>query len=223
MERRSLFEQSSKLQYGNANLFPTLLLAKLNPNQAVQTYSSVPYNAALIQHGSTKAAPAKNPIQGISCPNMALKKSMRTWCPSPLRNSCQADETVASRKALEFAKRRRQAVTFINQLTGAGLPLDASEVQFQESLRDGVILLQLLNKILLCSDEGEVKVVQVCGTPSDEAHAAIQAMGNISNFLGMVQAINPELRLFEAADFEEKVRIVWLAHADMSKGGCDCC
>lgn len=141
---------------------------------------------------------------------MVFTKSTRTWCPSPLRNSLKAsmrsDAQTASRKAAEFAQRREQAVAFVNQLSGAGLLSDISEGQFQDSLRDGVLLLQMLNKILLESHQDTVKVVQVVSESNPEAHAAYQSMENISKFLMRVKAMNPELKLFEASDFEEKVR-----------------
>jgi hypothetical protein len=108
--------------------------------------------------------------------------------------------------AAESVRRRAQAVAFINKLTEKSLRLDISEVHLQDNLRDGVTLCNMLNKILTELDQDVVKVVEICKDSATESHAGCLAIENISTFLTTVKAINPELKLFEASDFDGKVR-----------------
>lgn len=134
---------------------------------------------------------------------MALSKSTRTWCPSPLSKDMSSNGRMA---AAESVRRRAQAVAFINKLTETSLRLDISEVQLQDNLRDGVTLCKVLNRILTESDQDVVKVVEICKDSATESHAGCLSIDNISTFLTTAKAINPELKLFEASDLDGKVR-----------------
>ncbi|CAN1179294.1 Kinesin-like protein KIN-14F [Linum perenne] len=115
-----------------------------------------------------------------------------------------SDLELAQRKADEAASRRYQAAEWLRQMDGGvsgSFPKQPSEEDFCLSLRNGLILCNVLNKV----NPGAVpKVVEnpVIAVQSTEgpAQSAIQYFENMRNFLVAVKRM--ELLTFEASDLE---------------------
>ncbi|WCJ32564.1 Kinesin-like protein KIN-14F [Euphorbia peplus] len=115
------------------------------------------------------------------------------------------DHQLAQRKAGEAALRRNQAAAWLRKMdkaASATLPKQPTEEQFSLSLRNGLILCNVLNKV----NPGAVpKIVDnpVLAVESTEAAAqsAIQYFENMRNFLVAVKDM--KLLTFEASDLEK--------------------
>ncbi|CAH2065443.1 unnamed protein product [Thlaspi arvense] len=123
-----------------------------------------------------------------------------------LVSTSNGDYELAQRKAEETAKRRYQAVAWLRQMDqGAAetLPEKPSEEDFCLSLRNGLILCNVLNKV----NPGSVlKVVENPVTLAIQyaegaAQSAIQYFENMRNFLKAVEDM--QLLTFGASDLEE--------------------
>lgn len=115
------------------------------------------------------------------------------------------DNELAHRKAGESASRRYQAAAWLRQMgQGASetLPKEPSEEDFCFSLRNGLILCNVLNKV---NPRAVLKVVEnpIITVQSTEgaAQSAIQYFENMRNFLVAVKEM--QLLTFEASDVEK--------------------
>ncbi|XP_076897595.1 kinesin-like protein KIN-14F [Bidens hawaiensis] len=112
------------------------------------------------------------------------------------------DRELAQRKAEESAARRNQAAEWLRQMDhGAAelLPTEPSEEHFCQSLRHGLILCNVLNKV----NPGAIpKVVEIPGIDTEgAAQTAIQYFENMRNFLVAVGRM--KLLTFEVSDLEK--------------------
>ncbi|KAG2311896.1 hypothetical protein Bca52824_023453 [Brassica carinata] len=123
-----------------------------------------------------------------------------------LVSTSNGDYELAQRKAEETAKRRYQAVEWLRQMdqgAAATLPGKPSEEKFCISLRNGLILCNVLNKV----NPGSVlKVVENPVTLAIQyaegaAQSAIQYFENMRNFLKAVEDM--QLLTFGASDLEK--------------------
>ncbi|CAH8307542.1 unnamed protein product [Eruca vesicaria subsp. sativa] len=123
-----------------------------------------------------------------------------------LVSTSNGDYELAQRKAEETAKRRYQAVEWLRQMdqgAAATLPEKPSEEEFCLSLRNGLILCNVLNKV----NPGSVlKVVENPVTLAIQyaegaAQSAIQYFENMRNFLKAVEDM--QLLTFGATDLEK--------------------
>ncbi|XP_050370920.1 kinesin-like protein KIN-14F [Argentina anserina] len=115
------------------------------------------------------------------------------------------DYELAQRKAGEAAARRYQAAEWLRKMDfGASetLSKEPSEEEFRLSLRNGLILCNVLNKV---NPGAVLKVVEnpIIAVQSTEgaAQSAIQYFENMRNFLEAVKAM--KLLTFEASDLEK--------------------
>ncbi|KAM0951174.1 putative minus-end-directed kinesin ATPase [Dioscorea sansibarensis] len=116
------------------------------------------------------------------------------------------DVDLASRKAEEAAARRNEAAGWLRKTVGVvaakDLPEEPSEEEFRLGLRSGMILCNVLNKVV----PGAVpKVVETPGdsviVPDGAALSAYQYFENVRNFLVALQDMG--LPTFEASDLEQ--------------------
>ncbi|XP_039146215.1 kinesin-like protein KIN-14F [Dioscorea cayenensis subsp. rotundata] len=116
------------------------------------------------------------------------------------------DVDLASRKAEEAAARRNEAAGWLRKTVGVvaakDLPEEPSEEEFRLGLRSGMILCNVLNKVV----PGAVpKVVETPGDsviiPDGAALSAYQYFENVRNFLVALQDMG--LPTFEASDLEQ--------------------
>ncbi|KAL1347534.1 kinesin-like protein KIN-14F [Arachis duranensis] len=115
------------------------------------------------------------------------------------------DHELAQRKAEEAASRRYQAAEWLRQMDSgawASLSKEPSEEEFCLSLRNGLILCNVLNKV----NPGAVLKVVENPTPAVQsaegaAQSAIQYFENMRNFLEAVKDM--QLLTFEASDLEK--------------------
>lgn len=123
-----------------------------------------------------------------------------------LVSTSNGDYELAQRKAEETAKRRYEAVEWLRQMdqgAAATLPEKPSEEEFSLSLRNGLILCNVLNKV----NPGSVlKVVENPVTLAIQyaegaAQSAIQYFENMRNFLKAVEDM--QLLTFGASDLEK--------------------
>ncbi|KAK6269429.1 hypothetical protein POUND7_006534 [Theobroma cacao] len=115
------------------------------------------------------------------------------------------DNELAQRKAEEAASRRYQAAEWLRQMdqgASESLPREPSEEEFCLSLRNGLILCNVLNKV---NPGAVLKVVEnpIIPVQSTEgaAQSAIQYFENMRNFLVAVKDM--QLLTFEASDVEK--------------------
>ncbi|KAJ1415519.1 P-loop containing nucleoside triphosphate hydrolase [Sesbania bispinosa] len=115
------------------------------------------------------------------------------------------DHELAQRKAEEAASRRNQAAEWLRQMDDvafSSLSKEPSEEEFSLSLRNGLILCNVLNKV---NPGAVLKVVEnpVLAVQSAEgaAQSAIQYFENMKNFLDAVRDM--KLLTFEASDLEK--------------------
>ncbi|CAN0922854.1 Kinesin-like protein KIN-14F [Linum grandiflorum] len=116
-----------------------------------------------------------------------------------------SDVELAQRKADEAAARRYEAAEWLRRMDGGAsgsFPKQPSEEDFRLSLRNGLILCNVLNKV----NPGAVpKVVEnpliAVQSPEGPAQSAIQYFENMRNFLVAVKKM--ELLTFEASDLEK--------------------
>ncbi|XP_076943388.1 kinesin-like protein KIN-14F isoform X2 [Bidens hawaiensis] len=112
------------------------------------------------------------------------------------------DRELAQRKAEEAAARRNQAAEWLRQMDhGAAelLPTEPSEEHFCQSLRNGLILCNVLNKVNpgAIPKVVEIPVIDIEGA----AQTAIQYFENMRNFLVAVGRM--KLLTFEVSDLEK--------------------
>ncbi|KAJ0976327.1 hypothetical protein J5N97_018292 [Dioscorea zingiberensis] len=116
------------------------------------------------------------------------------------------DVDLASRKAEETASRRYEAAGWLRKTVGIvaakDLPEEPSEEEFRLGLRSGMILCNVLNKVV----PGAIpKVVETPGdsviVPDGAALSAYQYFENVRNFLVTLQDMG--LPTFEASDLEQ--------------------
>lgn len=153
--------------------------------------------------------PEKNYVQnGVSSQDCGNSKRLNG--PEPVngddgmqsRPSCAE---LASRKAEEAASRRYQAAAWLREMVGGAtdlLPNEPTEEEFRLGLHNGLILCNVLNKVI----PGAVtKVVEIPGPvvpfPDGAALSAIQYFENVRNFLVAVEEM--QLPTFEASDLEQ--------------------
>ncbi|KAJ0240382.1 Kinesin-like protein KIN-14F [Hirschfeldia incana] len=123
-----------------------------------------------------------------------------------LMSTSNGDYELAQRKAEETAKRRYQAVEWLRQMdqsAAATLPEKPSEEEFCLSLRNGLILCNVLNKV---NPRSVLKVVENPVTLAIQyaegaAQSAIQYFENMRNFLKAVEDM--QLLTFGASDLEK--------------------
>ncbi|PRQ35013.1 putative minus-end-directed kinesin ATPase [Rosa chinensis] len=115
------------------------------------------------------------------------------------------DYELAQRKAEEAAARRYQAAEWLRKMDYGALETlskEPSEEEFRLSLRNGLILCNVLNKV---NPGAVLKVVEnpIIAVQSTEgaAQSAIQYFENMRNFLEAVKAM--KLLTFEASDLEK--------------------
>ncbi|KAJ0976380.1 hypothetical protein J5N97_018345 [Dioscorea zingiberensis] len=128
------------------------------------------------------------------------------------------DVDLASRKAEETASRRYEAAGWLRKTVGIvaakDLPEEPSEEEFRLGLRSGMILCNVLNKVV----PGAIpKVVETPGdsviVPDGAALSAYQYFENVRNFLVTLQDMG--LPTFEASDLEQ----VKTTSKDLDDGG----
>ncbi|KAF1894774.1 hypothetical protein Lal_00021068 [Lupinus albus] len=115
------------------------------------------------------------------------------------------DHELAHRKAEEAASRRYEATEWLHKMdhfASSSLSKDPSEEEFCLSLRNGLILCNILNKVnpgaVLKVVENPALAVQCA---EGAAHSAIQYFENMRNFLEAVKDM--QLLTFEASDLEK--------------------
>ncbi|KAL2956184.1 hypothetical protein AAZX31_18G071400 [Glycine max] len=115
------------------------------------------------------------------------------------------DNELAQRKAEEAASRRYKATEWLRQMdhfASSSLSPTPSEEEFCLSLRNGLILCNVLNKV---NPGAVLKVVDNPGlavqSAEGAAHSAIQYFENMRNFLEAVKDM--QLLTFEASDLEK--------------------
>ncbi|CAL0335051.1 unnamed protein product [Lupinus luteus] len=116
------------------------------------------------------------------------------------------DHELAHRKAEEAASRRYEATEWLHKMdhfASSSLSKEPSEEEFCLSLRNGLILCNILNKVnpgaVLKVVENPALAVQCA---EGAAHSAIQYFENMRNFLEAVKDM--QLLTFEASDLEKQ-------------------
>ncbi|AES70665.2 kinesin heavy chain [Medicago truncatula] len=158
----------------------------------------MPQEGSLSQN-SFLISPSKRGLKGIV--SMNIKEAS---CPA-IEESFN-DHDLAHRKAEEAASRRYEASEWLRQIDNVAcslLPPKPSEQQFCLSLRNGLILCNVLNKV---NPGAVVKVVDnpalaAAASVEGAAHSAIQYFENMRNFLYAVKDM--QLLTFEASDLEK--------------------
>ncbi|XP_060972774.1 kinesin-like protein KIN-14F [Cannabis sativa] len=150
-------------------------------------------------NSSLFTSPCKN-LRGLKGPTISNNETSYAYTEEIIN-----DYELAQRKAEEAASRRYQAAQWLRQMDyGASetLSKEPSEEEFCLSLRNGLILCNVLNKV---NPGAVLKVVEnpIIPIQSVEAAAqsAIQYFENMRNFLEAVK--NMKLLTFEASDLEK--------------------
>nr|AMS24247.1 kinesin 14-IIa protein [Marsilea vestita] len=116
------------------------------------------------------------------------------------------ETSLASRRAIELARRRFQAAAWMQNMVGPlDLSLEPTEEEFRMCLMNGVVLCNLINKV----HPGAVPQI-VQHIPNSPDGAAFQCSENIKNFLLVVEEM--KLPAFEVSDLEKGgLHIGWTA------------